>query len=156
MAQDNMMEEPFSKRCLERSCGMRSLFLREAVKSEVLEKQVSKLKSELQSYQMAIESLLSGIHTSIQPDHASLSLLKERLVKIDNVLSLHYSLREGVIYLWILEKREDVDLELAVTQELSDLFSTFRDLRFDFLIASLEDLKAEDILPSTAKEVFSR
>jgi hypothetical protein len=156
MAQDQAMGEPLSKRCLEKPCDIRSLLLRETTKSEVLEKQIERLKSEVQNYQIAIESLLSGIRTSIQPSHTSLLILKERLEKIDNVLSLHYSLREGVIYLWILEEREDIESELAVTQELSDLFSTFSDLRFDFLIIPLEGLKAEEMLPSTAKEVFSK
>lgn len=156
MAQDQEMEEVLSKGCLEKSCGVRSLLLRETTKSEVLEKQVERLKSEVQNYQMAIESLLSGIATSIQPRNASLLILKERLEKIGNVLSLHYSLREGVIYLWILEEREDIESELAVTQELSDLFSTFSDLRFDFSIIPLEGLKTEEMLPSTAKEVFAK
>ena len=156
MSQEQAMEEPFSRRCLERSCELRSLFLKETTRREILEKQADRLRKEIQNYQLAIESLLSGICASIQADHASLMLLKERLENIDNVIGLRYSLREGVIYLWILEEKEDFESELAVAQELSDLFSTFSDLRFDFLIVPLKDFKAEEILPSTAKEVFSR
>lgn len=156
MAEVEIRQKPFSQECLARACALRGIYLREITKREILEKQTEKMKTEIQDYQKAIEMLLSGVRMAIRPDHISLNMLKGSLLAIDNVVSLHYSIREGVIYLWILEKKEDTEAEIAVAEALSNLFSTFNGLRFDFIIVPLEDSHVEEILPPNVTEVFSR
>jgi len=148
--------KPFSKECLTQSCELRSYLLRETLKREELENQIKILEKENKAYKEAIELILSGIREYIGPDTLPLVILKEKLEKMKNVRGLFYLVREKIIYLWIFIEKEDSKTELTIAQELSYIFSTFKKMRFDFIIIPLNERKIEDFLPLNAIEVFRK
>ena len=154
MSQTLVHRKPFTRECLAQACEVLDAYLEEAGKRQELEKQLETMKAEIKNYQEAIELILSGIRDIIQPDHPSLSMLKAGLQKINNIYGLYYFIREGVIYLWVLTNEEDVETEIAVCQQLANLFSTFKDMRFDFMIGPLNQMKPKEVLPSNAKRVL--
>jgi len=148
--------KPFSTECLAQPCKLRSLFLRETIRREKLERQIETLEKENEAYREAIEVILSGIRNRIRPDIIPLVMLKERLEKMKNARGLFYLVREKTIYFWIFIGNEDPETELILAQELSNIFSTFRDMRFDFIIIPLNGMEIEDLLPLNAIEVFKK
>jgi hypothetical protein len=154
MSQISAYRKPFTEKCIAQACEVLNAYLKETVKRQELEKQLEIMKAEIESYQEAIELILSGVRELIQPDHASLAMLKKRLQRMNNIYGLYYFVREDVIYLWILTNKEDVETEITICEELANLFSTFKDMRFDFVIGPLNEMKPEDVLPSNVKRVL--
>jgi len=142
--------------CLSRRCNVRSLYLRETLQREELERELEKVTVENEIYKKAVALLLSSIKDLLKPDHVALNLLKERLLPIIEVSSLHYFVVDGVINLWIITREENYEAEMKIAESLADLFSLFRNLRFDFMIIPKYDLRLEEVLPSESITVFSK
>lgn len=142
--------------CLARECGLKSLYLKETVRAEKLLKQLQRITEKNEIYRKAIDSLLSSVKELLKPDHAALNLLKERLTPVEEVLGLYYFVSNEVINLWILIREENFEAEMEIADSLGELFSVFRNLRFDFIVVPLYNMEINKILPREMKKVFSK
>jgi len=142
--------------CLSRRCDLRSAYFRETFRVEKLEKQLERVSREKEMYEKAAVSLLTTIKDLLKPDYAALNLLRERLFPIPEVAALYYCVSDGVINLWIITPEENFEAEMKIADSLAELFSIFRNLKFDFMIVPRYDMKIEEIVPSGSKEVFLR
>ena len=142
--------------CLARECGLKTLYFREVVHAEELLKQLERVTKKNQIYREAIASLLSSVKELLKPDHAALNLLKERLSSVAEVLGVYYFVKNEVITLWVLIKEENFEAEMEIADSLAELFSVFRNLRFDFMVVPVYDMEIKKILPHEAEMVFSK
>jgi len=153
---EEVTKPPVPKECLTKECGLKGLYFREAIYREDLERQLRRVTAQKERYRRATVALLSEIKELLSPDHAALNLLRERLNPINEVCGLYYFVSEGIINLWVIVNEDNFEVETKVAEYLSELFSIFRNLRFDFMIIPRDDLDLSEILPSGSRKVFSK
>jgi len=144
------------RKCLSERCELRSAYLRETLRAETLKKQLQRVTEQNEAYKKAVTTLLSNISDLLKPSNSALVLLKERLFPLPQVSSLYYFVSDGVINLLIITQEEDFETEMRIAESLTELFSVFSDLRFDFMIIPKYDLDIKEILPSMSKKLFSK
>jgi len=141
------------KKCLSRRCGIRSLYFREAVERVSLERELERVTRQNQFYKEAVNTLLVELRELISPDNAALTMFKDRLSSIPGFLDAYYFVSDGVINIWTIIEKEDIDAEMKIAEAQCDLLYIFQSLRFDFMVIPKYDQDVSGFLPSEAKKI---
>lgn len=139
--------------CFTKRCAVKSEYFRETVLRASLERQLKKVREENELYRNAVGALLVGIRELLTPDNAVLNLLRERLCHVEEVTEIYYFVTNEVINMWIAIKEENFEVEMEIAEILCELTSTFRNLRFDFMVIPKYDMPIEEFLPQNIKKV---
>lgn len=142
------------KVCFSKECAIKSEYFREAVRGVDLEKQLKKIRKENMLYRNAMNALLLGIKELLTPDNAVLNLLRERLYHVKEVTDIYYFVTNEVINIWIAIKEENFEAEMEIAEILCELTSTFRNLRFDYMVIPKYDMALEEYLPQGIKKIL--
>lgn len=129
-------------------------FLRELTLREYSEAISARLKKENKFYRNAIKSILSEIKELTKPNHAAMNFIRMELQDEPEILNAYYFVRDDVINIWAIIKKENLDIEGKVAEALGKMFSIFQNLKFDFMIIPIQHLKLNDFLPSDSKRIF--
>lgn len=141
------------KVCFSRECTLKSEYFRTALRKVNLEKQLKKLRKENTLYKAAMSALLLEIKELLTPDHAVLNFLRERLCHIEEISDICYFVTNEVINFWIAIEEEDFEVEMEIAEILCELTSTFRNLRFDYMVIPKYDTSLEEYLPQGTQRI---
>jgi len=91
-------------------------------------------------------------------DHKTITeRFESRLKEIDGVVSLHFSLRDGLFSTWVGTNRfNDDEVRHAIYAVEDQIESNFQDVRFDFHIIAIPPGRTVEDFISNANLVFKR
>ena len=90
----------------------------------------------------------------LTPDHAVLNLLRERIHHVKEVTDIYYFVTNEVINIWTAIREENFEVEMEIEEILCELTSTFRNLRFDYMVIPKYDMALEEFLPQGIKKAY--